>query len=155
MKVKFFIIISLLGLSVISACKKDSDQLKIDDDLIKKYLTDNNLVAEKTPNGLYYTIENPGTGATPQATSTVTAHYEGKLLNGTVFDSSYDRGTPSTFTLSQTILGWQEGVPKIKVGGTIYLYVPSHLGYGENALQSIPANSVLVFKVNLLKINAL
>lgn len=93
-----------------------------------------------------------GTGAEAKAGDTVTVNYVGTLDNGTKFDSSYDRGEPATFSLNQVIKGWQEGIPGMKVGGKRRLIIPASLGYGANAVGSIPPNSTLHFDVELLKV---
>ncbi len=79
-------------------------------------------------------------------------HYEGKLVDGTVFDSSYQRGEPITFPLSRVVSGWKEGLQPMPVGSEYNLYVPAELGYGERAMGAIPSNSTLVFRVELLEI---
>jgi FKBP-type peptidyl-prolyl cis-trans isomerase FklB len=107
-----------------------------------------------TASGLKYQVLKHGTGTvSPKATDTVTVHYEGKLLDGTVFDSSIARGTPATFPLSQVIPGWTEGVQLMKVGDKFKFVIPANLAYGANSPSpSIPPNSTLVFEVELLGI---
>jgi FKBP-type peptidyl-prolyl cis-trans isomerase len=96
-----------------------------------------------------------GTGAEVKAGDSVTAHYKGTIAQtGVKFDSSYDRGEPATFSLSQVIPGWQQGVPGMKVGGKRRLVIPSNLAYGSQAQSTIPANSDLVFEIELLSIGA-
>ena len=109
-----------------------------------------------TESGLQYSIEKPATdpaAVKPAQGSEVTVHYEGKLIDGTVFDSSYARNEPATFPLSNVIRGWQEGVPMMKVGEIWNFAIPPGLGYGSRDVGGgkIPANSVLLFKVELLK----
>ena len=107
-----------------------------------------------TASGLRYIVEKEGTGASPSATSQVTVHYTGYLLNGTKFDSSVDRGQPATFGLNQVIPGWTEGLQLMKEGGKNKLIIPYQLGYGENGMPpTIPARSWLVFDVELIKVN--
>ena len=106
------------------------------------------------PDGIQYKIMKEGTGAFPAVTDTVTVHYKGTLLDGTVFDSSIERGEPVTFPLNQVIKGWTEGMQKCKLGGKIQLFIPSELAYGEKATGPIPANSTLIFEIELLKIAA-
>jgi FKBP-type peptidyl-prolyl cis-trans isomerase len=106
------------------------------------------------PSGIQYRMLKEGTGAYPVETDKVTVHYKGTLLDGTVFDSSIDRGEPVTFPLNQVIKGWTEGMQKCKLGGKIQLYIPSELAYGDKATGPIPANSILIFEVELLKIEA-
>ncbi len=93
-----------------------------------------------------------GTGASPADTSTVTVNYRGKLLDGTVFDESYQRGQPTTFKLNQVIKGWTEGLKLMKVGGKAELYIPSELAYGEQGGGPIPPGSTLIFEVELLEV---
>jgi FKBP-type peptidyl-prolyl cis-trans isomerase FkpA len=107
-----------------------------------------------TESGLQYHVLTPATDAAavkPAAGSEVTVNYEGKLIDGTVFDSSYARNEPATFPLSNVIRGWQEGVPMMKVGETWEFAIPPGLGYGDRNVGPIPASSVLVFKIELLK----
>jgi FKBP-type peptidyl-prolyl cis-trans isomerase FkpA len=109
-------------------------------------------VAEKTQSGITITMLKAGTGRQPTANSVVKVHYRGTLLNGQEFDSSYKRGQPATFPLTQVIRCWTEGVQKIKVGGKAKLVCPANLAYGPSAKPGIPANSTLVFEVELLDI---
>ncbi|MHA3116514.1 FKBP-type peptidyl-prolyl cis-trans isomerase [Acinetobacter sp. ANC 4635] len=120
----------------------------------KTFLTENAKKAgvKTTASGLQYEIIKQGTGKQATANSTVKVNYEGKLVNGTVFDSSYARGEPAEFPLAGTIPGWIEGIPLLKEGGSIMLYVPAKLAYGEQGNQAIPPNSVLIFKVDLLAV---
>jgi len=105
-----------------------------------------------TESGIQYRILTPGTGKNPLATDTVKVNYKGSLINGEEFDSSYKRGEPAEFALNGVIPGWTEGLQLIKVGGKIELVLPPELAYGTRALPSIPANSILVFEVELLEI---
>jgi FKBP-type peptidyl-prolyl cis-trans isomerase FklB len=104
------------------------------------------------PSGLQYTVVKEGTGAKPKATDSVTVHYEGKLLDGTVFDSSIKRGESITFRLDEVIKGWTEGLQQMKVGSKYKLFIPSELAYGSAARPDspIPPNSTLIFDVELL-----
>ena len=106
-----------------------------------------------TTSGLQYKVEKEGTGASPIAWDTVVVHYEGRLLDGRIFDSSYERKEPSAFRLSQVIKGWTEGVQLMKEGAVYYFIVPSELGYGDKQAGSlIEPNSTLWFKIELLKV---
>jgi FKBP-type peptidyl-prolyl cis-trans isomerase FkpA len=108
---------------------------------------------QTTSSGLQYEVVTQGNGAKPQANDTVSVHYEGTLIDGTVFDSSYARGEPLQFSLGGVIPGWTEGLQLMNVGSTYRLFIPSALAYGEQgAGDSIPPNSVLIFKVELLSI---
>ena len=133
----------------LSACESQFDE---DKEIILDYLAENNIEAEKTDEGVYYVIDNEGTGDRPLVSSTVTVDYEGHLIDGSVFDSSYDRGTPTTFGLWQVIRGWQIGSPLCKEGGKGTLYIPSELAYGSQAKNGIPRNSVLVFNIELIDV---
>ena len=107
-----------------------------------------------TASGLKYEDEVVGTGASPKTGQRVTVHYTGTLVNGTKFDSSRDRGQPFTFIIGtgSVIKGWDEGVATMKVGGKRILYIPAALGYGSRANGPIPANSDLIFEVELLAV---
>ena len=104
------------------------------------------------PSGLHYEIEKAGDGATPKASDTVKVHYTGRLLDGSVFDSSVQRNEPAEFQLDQVIAGWTEGLQKVRKGGKIKLYVPPQLAYGDDGRPGIPPGSTLVFEVELLDI---
>ena len=106
-----------------------------------------------TASGLQYTIEKEGTGASPKATDDVTVHYTGRLLDGTVFDSSVSRGQPATFPLSHVIPGWIEGLQLMKEGGKYMFFIPSELAYGAQGMPgAIPPHSTLIFEVELIKV---
>ena len=107
---------------------------------------------EKTASGIGITMLKEGTGANPKVTDTVKVHYRGTLENGQEFDSSHKRGQPATFPLSRVIPCWTEGVQKIKVGGKAKLVCPPNLAYGNREIPGIPANSTLIFEVELLDI---
>lgn len=132
------------------SCKKPVDYDQIDEDLIQQYITDNSLDAQPTGSGLYYVIDNPGNGSSANINSTVTVAYIGKLTDGTIFDQSSSMGT--TFPLINVIQGWQEGIPLFREGGSGILLIPSSLGYGSQAVGSIPANSVLIFEISLIHV---
>ena len=107
-----------------------------------------------TKSGLQYKVMEPGKGDSPKATDKVTVDYEGRLINGHVFDSSYKRGTPATFGVNQVIPGWTEMLQLMKPGETVMVYIPSKLAYGERgAPGAIGPNEALVFKVHLKSIN--
>ena len=120
-----------------------------------EFLTENAKRPEviSLPSGLQYEVIIPADGPKPTATSEVTVHYEGRLIDGTKFDSSYDRRQPATFQLNRVIPGWTEGVQLMSEGAKYKLYVPYQLGYGERgAGQQIPPYSTLVFVVELINI---
>jgi len=139
--------------------EKKKEQKKINENNLKEgkaYLTEN---AEKddvttTKSGLQMKVLKAGPGyISPGPHSRVRVHYEGKLIDGTVFDSSYQRGEPVEFGLDQVIPGWTEGVQLMKEGDVFEFTIPSELGYGEVGVPGhIPGNSVLIFKVELIKI---
>lgn len=106
----------------------------------------------ETPSGLQYKVVKMGTGAKPSATDKVKVHYHGTLIDGTVFDSSVQRGEPITFGLNQVIAGWTEGVQLMPVGSKFIFYIPSNLAYGDRAAGSIKPGSTLIFEVELLDI---
>jgi FKBP-type peptidyl-prolyl cis-trans isomerase len=148
MKKTLLVLIALFV--VISSCKKSTssiDQAAADDTLIKAYIAANGITAVKDSSGLYYQIITAGSGANPTSKSTVNVNYTGKLLNGSVFAPTANLSSP----LSGLIAGWQIGIPYAKAGGRILLIIPSALGYGSSSpASSIPANSVLVFTIDLL-----
>ena len=106
-----------------------------------------------TPSGLQYEIVKDGTGRQPKASDTVRCHYEGTLIDGTVFDSSYRRNQPAEFGLRQVIAGWTEGVQLMKEGSIFKFYIPYNLAYGERgAGADIPPYAALIFKVELINV---
>lgn len=136
--------------------KAFEQKAKTNTDAGAKFLSDN---AKKqgvvtTPSGLQYLVIKQGTGKKPSATSKVTVHYEGRLIDGTVFDSSIDRGEPINFQLNQVIAGWTEGLQLMQEGAKYRLFIPAKLGYGETgAGKTIGPNSTLIFDVELIKVN--
>jgi FKBP-type peptidyl-prolyl cis-trans isomerase FkpA len=148
MKKNFAFILLLL---ILISCKKKKtvDQAAVDHDIITSYISSHQLTAIATGSGLYYVIKTQGTGANPAANSNVTVVYKGYLTSGTVFDQSTNTGL--NINLSSVIAGWQEGIPYFKKGGGKgILLIPSALGYGSQATASIPANSVLIFDIEVL-----
>ena len=106
-----------------------------------------------TPSGLQYEVVKEGTGRQPKASDTVRCHYEGTLIDGTVFDSSYRRNQPAEFGLRQVIAGWTEGVQLMKEGSIFKFYIPYNLAYGERgAGADIPPYAALIFTVELIKV---
>jgi FKBP-type peptidyl-prolyl cis-trans isomerase FkpA len=139
----------LIAFSVSCKKKKISSQAKEDEKIITDYIAANNLNATATGSGLYYVITAQGIGAQPNAGSTVTVKYKGYLKDGSVFDQSV---AGASFSLSSVIKGWQEGIPYFKKGGKGKLLIPSALGYGTQATANIPANSVLIFDIELVDV---
>jgi FKBP-type peptidyl-prolyl cis-trans isomerase FkpA len=133
-------------------CNKDEaeDQSEIDKEIILKYIADNNLDAQDMGNGLYFVDEETGIGPNPASTSTVRVAYRGYFTNGQVFDESEPSGV--VFGLNQVIQGWTLGIPYFKVGGRGILLIPSRLAYGSTPRSGIPANSVLIFDIDLIEI---
>ncbi len=155
----YFIIVLLTAFIFCASCDdeevfSDEEQARIDRELILEFIAENNLNAEEHESGLFYVIEEPGNILFPDSTSDVVVNYEGKLLDGNIFDSSYSRGAPLEFSLQGTIRGWQIGIPLFKKGGKGKLLIPSALGYGRLNQPGIPANSVLFFdRLELIEIN--
>ena len=108
----------------------------------------------ETPSGLQYEIITEGTGPKPTANNTVTCHYHGTMIDGSIFDSSVQRGQPAKFPLNQVIKGWTEGVALMPTGSKWRFFIPPHLGYGDRQIgPTIGPNSTLIFEVELLGIN--
>lgn len=140
-------------LALIVACNKGlspEEQKQEDDSIIKDYIAENSLDAQKTSSGLYYVVEESGTGNYPVASDDVRVRYKGYYTSGEVFDESDPAGI--TFNLQGVIEGWTEGIPKFKEGGEGILLIPSALAYGEEGSGSVPPNTVLIFDVELLDI---
>jgi len=116
-----------------------------------KFLAENKLREEVTelPSGLQYEVLEEGDGAKPTAKDEVTVHYKGMLIDGTVFDSSYERNETITFGLGNVIKGWTEGLQLMNTGSKYVFYIPPQLGYGDRAVGPIPAGSTLIFEVEL------
>ena len=145
MKKYGFVLLSLALLA--GSCKQDDDQAA--PITLDEYIKTNKISATADSRGFYYTIQAPGSGAKPTATSNVTVNYTGKLTNGNTFDS----GKGVSFNLRDLITGWQYGIPLIAPGGSITLYLPPSLAYGSRATGDIPANSVLIFTIDLIRVN--
>lgn len=148
---KYLLPILFLGI-LFSNCKDENqrlsyeDQLAIDVDIIEEYLATNNLTATEGDFGLYYILDEPGVGTEmPTAVSSVIMSYKGFFPDGQVFDENEEL----ELRLSNTISGWQLGVPLFKKGGKGKLLIPSSLGYGEFGRGGIPGNQVLIFDVEL------
>jgi FKBP-type peptidyl-prolyl cis-trans isomerase FkpA len=147
---------------IMSACNKDKVQpCPYTDPMVtvpaaeitalESYLASKNITnAVKHPSGFYYTISTPGTGATAELCSSISINYAGKLTSEVIFDQT--SGTPRTFTLGELISGWIKGIPLIKEGGRILLYLPPSLGYGVQPVGIIPANSILIFDIDVIRV---
>lgn len=116
---------------------------------LKEYIDASGIPAKADNRGFFYTIQSPGLGTKPTVCANVTVNYTGMLTNGKTFDS----GSGISFDLNQLIVGWQEGIPLVAPGGSITLYLPPSLAYGSQEQNDIPANSILVFKIDLVEIN--
>ena len=134
------------------ASEKAAEAKKVGDDFRADFEKQEGVV--KTESGLLYKIETSAEGEKPKETDTVQVHYKGTLTDGTQFDSSYDRGEPATFPLNRVIPGWTEGVQLMPVGSKFKFVIPPELAYGDQDTPSIPANSTLVFEVELIKIES-
>ena len=121
----------------------------------RAFLDSNRLVpgVKFTPSGLQYKIIKEGSGNRPTLNDTVTVNYRGSLLDGKVFDSSYQRGKPTTFQISNVIKGWQEGLMMMKPGAVWMLYIPAKLAYGEQGAGPIGPNQTLIFEVQLISVH--
>ena len=148
----FLIIASLASCSKDKECKYDECGVKAPASEIQNlqaYLQANNIVATEHCSGIYYTIQQQGTGTRPTACSAVSVYYKGTLTNGTVFDQT-QTGSPASFNLGGLITGFKNGLLQIKTGGKVTVYIPPSLGYGSSASGPIPANSILIFEIELL-----
>jgi len=139
-----------LSLVLFSSCGEDID--KADEEAIQAYIANNNLSAEMTAEGIYYIIETEGSGSRPNAASSVEVDYEGFYLDGEKFDSSYDRGEPSTFRLNGVIEGWTIGIPLFKEGGKGTLIIPSRYAYGSNPPSGVRKDAPMLFNIELLEV---
>src|SRR5690606_2961803 len=146
-------LLALLFISFISCGGDDQpkDFVSTNDKEIQEYLAKNELQAEKTATGLYYIIQTEGSGVNPGPTDQVRVAYKGYFLNGNIFDQSAAQGV--SFNLQQVIRGWTEGITYFNEGGSGLLLIPSHLGYGPQDYRGIPGGSVLIFEIDLLKVN--
>ena len=118
---------------------------------LQAYLTSKSITATQHPGGFFYIIIAPGTGATPNLSSTITVKYSGTLENGSEFDHN-SNPAGNTFPLAGLILGWQKGIPLIKKGGSIKLFLPPSLGYGCEQAGSIPPGSNTIFTIDLIDV---
>lgn len=152
----FLVIIGLIvGLFVRSNASKKA-AAKVNAQQAEEFLEKNKNVEGviETESGLQYQVLTQGSGAiNPNATARVKVHYHGTLLDGTVFDSSVERGEPISFGLNQVIKGWTEGLQLMVVGEKTRLFIPAKLGYGNNSAGKITPGSLLIFDVELLEIN--
>lgn len=153
----FFATLTAAGL-VLAACgpsKKAQENLTVADAFMAKNAKEPGVVT--LPQGLQYKVvrDGPQGGLHPNKADEVKVHYEGKLLDGTVFDSSYERGVPAVFPLEGLVPAWVIALQRMKAGDEWILYVPPALGYGAQDNGHIPPNSVMIFRIELLGVNRL
>ena len=118
---------------------------------VQSYLTSNNITATQHCSGIFYAVDNAGSGKQPNGCSTVSVNYEGKLTNGTVFDKT--TGAPASFSLDGVVIGFANGILQVKNGGKVRIYIPPSLGYGSTGRPpAIPGNSILIFTVEVLDV---
>lgn len=154
---KKILVLAFVLSAVFLACNKKSDPCDYDPcafkapdseiQSVRAYIDGNSITATQHCSGVFYRIENQGTGNQPSACSAVSVKYKGYLTNGTVFETTT---SPVTFDLRNLILGWVNTIPLIKAGGRIVVYIPPTLGYGNRAQGPIPANSILIFEIDLV-----
>lgn len=149
MKYALVVLFSILLMSCSADSSETVDYVAKNEKDIADFVAENNLNAKRTDSGLYYVINDPGTGEQPTYTSNITVAYKGYFLNGTVFDQS----DGVSFDLHSAIPGWTEGISYFKEGGSGIIFIPASLGYGNNDSNGIPGGSVLVFVVTLIKVN--
>jgi FKBP-type peptidyl-prolyl cis-trans isomerase FkpA len=147
---RVFLGVTVLLTVLFSSCATYTEEEKSDfDSRIKTYLEKKNIQCQRSSSGLYYKIIEPGEGPQIQLQDEVTFTYKGTFLNGKVFDSPE---TPVTFQVQQLIAAWKEIMLQLKPGGKAFLVSPPQLGYGEHELDDIPANSVLVFELEVVSV---
>ena len=155
---KVLVVILVIALAVFIVHRTNTNKkaahsnVQVGSDFLAKNMTEEGVIT--TESGLQYKVLKQGTGTThPTASDSVKVHYQGSLIDGTIFDSSIARGKPISFGLNQVIKGWTEGLQLMVVGEKTRLFIPAELGYGNRAAGSIPPGSVLIFDVELLGIN--
>jgi FKBP-type peptidyl-prolyl cis-trans isomerase FkpA len=154
-------VLALVISLVFSGCSKDDNNNSCDYDqcankapqseiqAVANHIAANSITAVEHCSGVYYTIEVPGTGKNPTPCSNISVKYKGYLTNGTVFDQAT---SPVDFNLGMIVPGWRNVLPLLKAGGRMVIYIPPTLGYGSQANGPIPANSILVFEVDLVAV---
>ena len=152
-----FLLPLVVALITFASCTKNVEnscpalQVQVPDTQVAaltRYIDTNKIVAIKDPRGFYYSIADTGVGARPNQCSITTVNYTGQFTNGNVFETIHN----VNFYLNGVISGWQVGLPLIKNGGIITLYLPPYLAYGQGSTTSIPANSTLIFTIQLVKV---
>lgn len=134
---------------ILAACEKETDYAAVDDAAIQKYLADSNLTATKTASGLYYIVENPGTGEHPVLTSMVHVFYKGYLLDGTVFDQTNNVYRRFYLDDNSWPEGLREGLMLFGSGGKGKLFIPSEIGFGSKSGATIPSHAILIYEFKL------
>ncbi len=155
---KYIVLAIIIGLFIVFIMRQNANKavakenLKLAEQFLQSNKTADGVMT--TASGLQYKVLTPGTGTEhPNASAKVKVHYHGTLLDGSVFDSSIDRGEPLSFALNQVIKGWTEGLQLMVVGEKTRFFIPAALGYGNRAAGKIPPGSLLIFDVELLAIN--
>lgn len=151
-----YLVIFLAGLALTGCSKEDttcgatiSAAPASEVEALQQFLNSKNITAQKSDLGFFYVIEAQGSSKQPDACSDVTVNYRGTLTDGSTFDQRQNM----RFNLNGLIPGWQAGIPLIGEGGKIVLYLPPSLGYGSRATNGIPANSILIFSIDLVRVN--
>lgn len=166
-RMKKIIGLVLVSVLFVAGCSESEEEKRFRAELMDKALNDDTrklgdaFLAENakrdgvvtTKSGMQYEVVKAGSGRSPRFLDTVVVHYEGKRVDDVVFDSSYARDKPSEFPLKAVIRGWKEALPKMKEGGVWNIYLPAELAYGATSPnETIPANSALIFKIELLEV---
>ena len=164
---KFFLISALVIATILSSCLKGDTGYMCsyapcslvapasEIQAVQNYLTSNSITATQHCSGMFFQIETEGSGKTANICSGISVKYKGQLNDGTIFDQQI---APVSFNLSELINGWKNGIPLIKPGGRIKLYIPPSLGYGNQVVYdgngniSVPANSILIFEIDLVAV---
>lgn len=148
---RIYLLLLVLGLTV-GACKKEVDQEEVDRLRIEEYLAEQGLTVQQHPSGLYYKIDETGSGAKPKPGGRVRVKYRGYLLDGTVFDQT-KTDESVVFNLADLIPGWQMAIPLLEEGGKGTFINPSSLAYGQHSPDgSIGPNEVLIFEIELIEV---
>jgi FKBP-type peptidyl-prolyl cis-trans isomerase FkpA len=151
-----FLSFTIFCFCLFAACGKDAisvqDQAALDKKLILEYLKTNNVVAQETPEGVFYEITKVGGGINPMQSSTVEVTYVGYFLDGKPFDGTSASTPTVSFPLNNVIEGWQIALPLLKVGGSGTFWIPSALAYGRQPPRGIPSNAVLIFDIGLVNV---
>jgi len=165
LQLKFITVLFILSGLFLLSCNDSSNECNLeptpniqdqqlhqnDIETIDNFLSNNNISAQTDPSGLRFVVNSQGSGSTATLCDNISVTFEGRLLsNGSQFDQASD---PVSFPLNGLIVGWQIGIPKIQEGGSITLYIPSSLGFGAQSRTGIPANSNLIFDIELTNIN--